>query len=153
VFTPLLLLSNVYPVAAPVITTATSSTVNIVDGAPLTLSCTSEGSPPDTFTWMKDGVPIAQSTSITRVIHTRTRAVFHTDFTISSVTASDSGTYTCTVTNPIGSNTRSINVVVASSTGEYKSNRICDFQCVQVKCLTIIHLTFYNKTQLLATPI
>jgi len=72
---------------------------------------------------MKDGVPIAQSTSITRVVHSSTRSVFRTDFAISSITTSDSGTYTCTVTNPIGSNTHSINVVVATNTGEYESKQ------------------------------
>ncbi|XP_065904865.1 uncharacterized protein [Dysidea avara] len=100
---------------APIITTATSSIVNIVIGAPLTLYCTSEGSPPDTFTWMKDGVSVAQSPNITTLIHNSTSAVFHSEYTISSVTTSDSGTYTCTVTNPIGSD--SYNIIATAITG------------------------------------
>ena len=89
-----------------------SSTVTVVVGSPLTLSRTSRGSPPDTFTWRKDSGPIVQSTSITTVTHTDTSAVFRADYSINSVTTSDSGTYTCTVTNPIGSSSCTINVNV-----------------------------------------
>ena len=81
----------------------------------LTLSCTSRGSPPDTFTWRKDNDPtVPQLTSITAVDYTNTSAVFQTDYFIDSVTASDSGTYTCTVTNPIGSDSATTTVVVAN---------------------------------------
>ena len=89
-----------------------SSTVAVVVGINVTLSCTSRGSPPDTFTWRKDSGPIVQSTSITTVTHTDTSAVFRADYSINSVTTTDSGTYTCTVTNPIGSDSETINVDV-----------------------------------------
>ena len=89
-----------------------SSTVIVTVGDSLTLSCTSRGSPPDTFTWRKDSGPIVQFTSITTVTHTNTSAVFRADYSINSVTTSDSGTYTCTVTNPIGSDSETITVVV-----------------------------------------
>ena len=46
--------------------------------------------------------------------YTSTSAVFKTEYFIDSVTASDSGTYTCTVTNPIGSDSATITVVVAN---------------------------------------
>ena len=108
-----------FTLAAPVITTATSSIVNIVIGAPLTLYCTSEGSPPDTFTWMKDGVSVAQSSSVTTVNHNSTSAVFRSVYTISSATTSDSGTYTCTVTNPIGSDTHVITVIAVTGKSLY----------------------------------
>ena len=86
------------------IDTPSSSTVTVNIGDPLTLSCTSRGSPPDTFTWKKDNDPtVLQSTSITAVDYTSTSAVFRADYSIDSVTTSDSGTYTCNVTNPIGS--------------------------------------------------
>ena len=63
------------------------------------------------FTWMKDGDPtVLQSTDITLVEHTSTSAVFRIDYTISNFSISDSGTYTCTVTNPIGSNSTTITV-------------------------------------------
>ena len=111
-------LSSLYT-AAPVIDTPSSSTVTVNVGDPLTLSCTSRGSPPDTFTWRKDNDPtVLQSTSIIAVYHTSTSAVFCADYSIASVTTSDSGTYTCNVTNPIGSDT--ITVVVISKLLLYK---------------------------------
>ena len=93
------------------ITANSSSSISVVDGYNITLSCTSSGSPPDTFTWMKDGDPtVLQSTDIITVTHTSTSAVFSIDYTISSFSINDSGTYTCTVTNPIGSNSTTITV-------------------------------------------
>ena len=101
--------------AAPRINTPLSSTVTVTVGDPLTLSCTSQGSPPDTFTWRKDNDPtVLQSTSITAVNYTNTRTVFRADYSINSFTTSDSGTYTCIVTNPIGSDNATITVVVVS---------------------------------------
>ena len=94
------------------IDTPSSSTVTVSVSDPVTLSCTSRGSPPDTFTWRKDNdLTVLQSTSITAVDHTDTSAVFRADYSIDSVTASDSGTYTCTVTNPIGSDSTTITVI------------------------------------------
>ena len=90
-----------------------SSTVIVNAGSSLTLNCTSQGSPPDTFTWRKDySSTVLQSTSITTVDHTSTSAVFRADYVINNVTTSDNGTYTCTVTNPIGSDSTTITVVV-----------------------------------------
>ena len=84
-------------------------------GTPLTLSCTSRGSPPDTFTWRKDNdLTVIQSNSITALDYTRTSAVFRADYSIDSVTTSDIGTYTCNVTNPIGSNSATITIDVIS---------------------------------------
>ena len=102
-------LSSLYT-AAPMIDPPSSSTVTVVVGSPLTMNCTSRGSPPDTFTWRKDSGPIVQSTSTTTVTHTDTSAVFRANYSINSVTTSDSGTYTCTVTNPIGSDSETITV-------------------------------------------
>ena len=104
-------LSSLYT-AAPMIDTPSSSIVTVNISVPLTLSCTSRGSPPDTFTWRKDNSPVLQSTSITTVNYTNTSAVFRADYSIDSVTTSDSGTYTCTVTNPIGSDSATIIVTV-----------------------------------------
>ena len=89
-----------------------SSTVTVNVGSPLTLSCTSRNSPPDTFTWRKDNGPtVLQSTSITPVYYNKTSAVFCANYSVDSVTASDSGTYTCTVTNPIGNSSAAITVI------------------------------------------
>ena len=92
------------------IDTPSASIVQVAVDSSLTLSCTSHGSPPDTFTWRKDNDPIVlQSTSVTVVDYTSTSAVFRADYFIDNVTAS--GTYTCTVTNPIGSDSATITVI------------------------------------------
>ena len=62
---------------------------------------------------MKDNSStLLQSTSITAVDYTSTSAVFRADYSNDCVTASDSGTYTCNITNPIGSDSATITVVV-----------------------------------------
>jgi len=78
----------------------------------VTLSCTSRGSPPDTFTFVKDSVPVNPSPSVTKVNHTNSSAVFRIDYTINGFSESDVGTYTCTVTNPIGSDSENITVIL-----------------------------------------
>ena len=44
--------------------------------------------------------------------HTKTSAVFRADYSIDSVTTNDIRNYTCTVTNPIGSDSITITVVI-----------------------------------------
>jgi len=90
-----------------------SSTVDTVIGSNITLTCISSGSPPDTFTWMKDGVIIAQSTSITAMTYTNTSAVFSTNYAMNNVSISDNGVYTCNVTNPIGSDSQIFTVYIS----------------------------------------
>ena len=46
------------------------------------------------------------------VEHTNTNAVFRAFYSFGNVTMSDSGTYRCIVTNPIGSDNATITVVV-----------------------------------------
>ena len=105
-------LSSLYT-DAPMIDTPSSSTVIVNAPLSLTLNCTSRGSPPDTFTWQREGnSTVLQSTNITAVDHSRISAVFRATYFIASVTARDSGIYTCTVTNPIGSANATITVDV-----------------------------------------
>ena len=89
-----------------------SSTARLVVGSPLTLSCTSQGSPPDTFSFLKDGIQLTPSPSVTAVVHTDSMAVFQIEYSVNNITTSDSGTYTCTVTNPIGSDSENFTVTV-----------------------------------------
>ena len=90
-----------------------SSVVIVAIGDSFILSCTSRGSPPDIFTWRKDDGLIQNSTSVTAITHHSYTAVFRADFVINSVTTSDSGAYTCTVTNPIGSDSEAITVTIS----------------------------------------
>jgi len=76
------------------------------------MSCTSRGSPPDIFTWRKDSGPVVQSTSITTMTHNSTSAVFRADYSINSVSITDGGSYSCKVTNPLGSDSEVITVIV-----------------------------------------
>ena len=108
---------------APVIDTPDLSTVTVNVGSSIALFCTSRGSPPDTFTWRKDNDPtVLQSTCITAVDYTSTSAVFRADYLIYNVTTSDNGTYTCNVTNPIGSDSTTITVDVISKLLTYNIN-------------------------------
>ena len=116
-----------------------SSNLVIVVGNSLTLSCTSRGSPPDTFTWMKDGIVLDPQPNVVTLTHDSTTANFQTNYTISNVTTSDSGTYTCTVTNPIGSDNKAISVAVV--TGElillYVSTVLANVNGIEVKHSTV----------------
>ena len=95
-----------------------SSNVTVVVGNSLTLSCTSRGSPPDAFTWMKDGTQAPLTPTLTLIRHDKFTSIFRSNYIISNnLTTSDSGTYTRTVTNPIGSDRKTISVVV--DTGRY----------------------------------
>ena len=93
------------------VTANSSSSISVVDGYNITLSCTSSGSPPDTFTWMKDGnSTILQSTNITPLDYTSTSAVFNRNYTINNFSISHIENYTCTVANPIGSDSATITI-------------------------------------------
>ena len=105
-------ISSHYTVA-PMIDTPSSSTVTLNVGDTLTLSCTSRRSPPDTFTWRNNNGPVLQSTT-TEVTYNVNSAVFNSDYSKNMATTSDSGTYKCTVTNPIGSDSATITVTVIS---------------------------------------
>ena len=97
--------------AAPVVDTPLSPIfVAIYDT--LTLSCTSRGSTPDKFTWRKDNdSTILHSTNMTVEEY---NCVFRSDYSIDNVTTSDGGTYTCTATNNLGSDSATITVGVIS---------------------------------------
>ena len=109
---PLLFFVSSY-VAAPIIDQTPEIILARINTS-LTLNCTSRGSPPDTFTWMKDDSVVSAST-VTALDHTNTNAVFNASYTIDSVTTNDSALYTCIVTNPLGTDNTSIVVINAST--------------------------------------
>ena len=51
---------------------------------------------------------MTNSSSFTKLNHTNSHAVFSSNYTISNLSISDAGVYTCTVSNPIGSDSRTI---------------------------------------------
>ena len=106
-----------YVIDAPVIVDSISSSpsnIRMRIGFPLALSCTSEGSPPDTFTWSKDGYGLVSKEFVTvrSKVHTSSVAVFESEYLIRSLSLNDSGVYLCNATNPIGSGSRAITVTV-----------------------------------------
>ena len=71
---------------------------------------------------MKDDVPITNSSSITALNYTNINAVFSINYTISNLSISDMGVYTCIVRNPIGSDNKAININI--TIGKYVTIRI-----------------------------
>ena len=61
---------------------------------------------------MKDGIPVTPPPSVNAENHTDSMVVFRLDYSINNVAMSDSGTYTCTVANPIGSDSEEITLNV-----------------------------------------
>jgi len=77
---------------APVFATPpTSGPVIAPGGSKLTLTATASGEPAPAYQWLKNNTPIAGATSST--------------FTLASVQPSDAGSYTCLVTNALGTTT------------------------------------------------
>ena len=112
------------------------SPVDIVLGSNIILTCYSLGSPPDTFTWMKDGIPVTQSTSINTESYTNTTAVFSTTYSISNISISDIGIYTCNITNPIGSDNYTFTVDIRKS--------LCVCNTVVLNSKNFLKLNFKN---------
>jgi len=70
---------------------------------------------------MKDGSPATSSPTLNAVNHDSTNAVFRSDYTIKSVSKSDSGIYVCTVTNPIGSDSQTFKVIAVDGKLSYST--------------------------------
>ena len=68
----------------------------------VTLSCSSEGGPGNTFQWSHDGTDLQGETDPV--------------LQLSNLTATDGGRYTCTVTNPASKGRNSTNVIGWSCT-------------------------------------
>ena len=78
-----------------------------------TVTCVSTGSPATTVSWMKDGQPLITDDStdytLTQTVTDRVSSTYSNVLTVSEG-GSVAGTYNCTVTNDLGSDSR---VVVA----------------------------------------
>ena len=70
---------------------------------------------------MKDGSPLTPPPSVTTVSHTNSTAVFRVDYFATSATSVHVGTFTCIVTNPIGSDSEAITVSVTGWCMKYAS--------------------------------
>ncbi|QYM78561.1 immunoglobulin domain-containing protein [Horticoccus luteus] len=93
--------------AAPTVEPAAPLTVGA--GSPITLTAVAHGTEPFTYTWAKDGVIIAGATDAT--------------YTIANAQASDSGIYTYTATNSVGTAmSADAQVVVNAVSSTYLSN-------------------------------
>ncbi|EDO40139.1 predicted protein, partial [Nematostella vectensis] len=101
----------------------------------LKLTCISDGYPAPTFTWSRDGLVV----SLTSVYYSN------------SVTRSEAGTYTCTATNEMGSDTTTVQVTVnykpemVSSTTNTSSwdRNVLSLQC-KVRGVPSPQITWYK---------
>ena len=80
-----------------------------------TLTCVSTGSPATTVSWMKDGQPLTIDGSIyhlTQTITDRSSSTYSNVLTVSETAPSGvAGTYNCTVTNELGSDSSEVMAV------------------------------------------
>ncbi|EDO26116.1 predicted protein [Nematostella vectensis] len=83
-----------------IVSNSPDQTINEITGL-LKLTCESDGYPAPTYTWSRDGVVVSQT------------SVYNSD----SVTRSEAGTYTCTATNEMGSDTTTVQVTVNFAPG------------------------------------
>ena len=85
-----------------------------------TLTCVSTVSPATTVSWMKDGQPLTVEDStyytLTQTVTDRATSTYSNVLTVSEeVPGSVAGTYNCTVSNELGSDSREV-VAVGKST-------------------------------------
>ena len=74
-----------------------------------TLTCVSTGSPATTVSWMKDGLSIDDSThyTMTQTVTDRASSTYSNVLTVSEgAPGGVAGTYTCTVSNELGSDSK-----------------------------------------------
>ena len=99
--------ASIYSAAAPMVTVDPPTPAATV-GSPLTLSCSAIDCIRNSFTfeWRLDGVLVSSS-------RVRSIGSSSSQLTVDSVTTSDYGTYTCSVTNSLGTNVGTFTVVRA----------------------------------------
>ncbi|XP_065910272.1 protein sidekick-2-like isoform X2 [Dysidea avara] len=104
---------NVYASSrtSPTIDTPSPSHINTDAGVSVSLTCRSRGSVPDSFTWGQDGSTYGSGTT-TAETYTSSSAVYRSTYTINRAQSYHTGTWTCTVSNLIGSDSASITLQV-----------------------------------------
>ena len=82
--------------------------INPEEGNETTVSCQWTGRPDPVVTWYKDGSPLVERYLPFRMRITENRKgdIFYSNMEIHQVELSDSGDYTCNVSNPVGFDTR-----------------------------------------------
>ena len=85
------------------------------DGDSHTLTCVYTGSPATTVSWEKDGVPLSidgSSYQLTQTVTDRASSTHSIVLTVSETApTSVAGSYSCTVSNQIGSDQKSVTVI------------------------------------------
>ena len=80
-----------------------------------TLTCVSTGSPATTVSWVKDGVPLSIDGStyqLTQTITDRVSSTYSNVLTVSETAPTGiAGTYTCTVSNDLGTDSSDVTAV------------------------------------------
>ena len=92
---------------------------------------------------MKDGIELQNNSITTSVTHTGSAAVFQSTYSISNISSSDIGTYTCTVTNPIGSD--SLDIVVDAIVGKQVSVLLYSLDAYSHVLMHICDLILENR--------
>ena len=102
----------VLPAAPPTVVSSTTNDLEFATGTSSSssaLTCTTAGSPPTTVSWIRDGQPLTidgDTYQMTQTVINRASATFENVLTINQPLASIVGsTFTCTVTNVLGSDT------------------------------------------------
>ena len=96
------------PVKPAIVGDLTFTKKNPDEGDETTASCVWTGSPDPVVTWYKDGSPLREEDLPSRIRITMSREgeIFQSNLEIDEVELSDTGDYTCNVSNPVGFDTR-----------------------------------------------
>ena len=93
------------PVLSTILGDLTFTKKNPDEGEETVASCSWTGSPDPDITWYKDGFPLIEGELPSRMRITRRReddGTHHSSLEIDGVELSDTGEYTCNVSNPVG---------------------------------------------------
>ena len=81
-------------------------------GSDVSMSCTAVGSPLPTISWTHEGTVVSSSESVS-IVSSQTGSEATSRLTLSGVDVSDAGSYSCVSSNPVGSDSSSVDIEVA----------------------------------------